>query len=88
MIVISLARVQVAFELVCNVDLVTEWDMTFKSARYLQHSRDDAAGVEVGYLHIVYGLPGGLGCAMMAARMDDIHGATAAPLTACQRRTP
>jgi hypothetical protein len=55
----SLSHAQVALELVCNVDLVTEWDMTFKSARYLQHSRDDAAGVEVSYLHIVYGLPGG-----------------------------
>ena len=52
-------RAQVAFEAVCNVELVAEWDMTFKRATHLQHTRDEAQCIEVGYLHVVYGMPGG-----------------------------
>lgn len=47
---------EVAFELVCNPELIPEWDMLFKGVNVLGFAADD--GVEVAYLRIVYGLPG------------------------------
>ncbi len=49
---------QGVFELLCNFGLIPEWDVLFKSGRYLSFARDPAGRCEVAYLHIVYGLPG------------------------------
>lgn len=49
---------QVVFELLCNLDLIPEWDMLYKGAKYLNFIRDPAGRCEVGYIHLVYGLPG------------------------------
>lgn len=49
---------QPVFELLCNLSLIPEWDVLFKSGRYLSFAADPAGRCEVAYLHIVYGLPG------------------------------
>jgi len=46
------------FELLCNTELIPEWDVLYKGARYLSIIKDAAARCEVGYIHMVYGLPG------------------------------
>lgn len=48
---------EVAYDVVCNTTLVPEWDMLFKGADFLElnsHKRDN---IDVGYIHVVYGLP-------------------------------
>lgn len=49
---------QDVFELLCNWGVIPEWDVLFKSGRYLSYARDPAGRCEVAYIHIVYGLPG------------------------------
>lgn len=51
---------QVALEALSNLSLIPAWDLLFKGARYLEWSREEAGGgaVEVGRIHLVYGLPG------------------------------
>jgi hypothetical protein len=49
---------QGVFELLCNFSVIPEWDVLFKSGRYLSYVRDPAGRCEVAYIHIVYGLPG------------------------------
>jgi hypothetical protein len=49
---------QAAFELLTNFSLIPEWDVLFKSGRYLSYAADPAGRCEVAYIHIVYGLPG------------------------------
>eukprot|EP00775_Hariotina_reticulata_P006458 gene6458-6687_t len=46
------------FELLCNTELIPEWDVLYKGARYLSIIKDAAGRCEVGYIHMVYGLPG------------------------------
>lgn len=51
---------QVVFELLCNIELIPEWDMLFKGAKYLSYATESSDNVEVAYIHLVYGLPGEL----------------------------
>jgi hypothetical protein len=46
------------FELLCNLSLIPEWDVLWKSGRYLSFAADPAGRCEVAYMHVVYGLPG------------------------------
>lgn len=52
------ASAETTFELLCNLQLIPEWDMLFKGAKYLNFASSADGAVEVGHLHIVYGLPG------------------------------
>lgn len=54
------APAEVAFEALSNLSLIPLWDALFKGARYLAFSRDARGGgaVELGRIHLVYGLPG------------------------------
>lgn len=54
----ALHCLQGVFELLCNFGLIPEWDVLFKSGRYLTYACDPAGRCEVAHLHIVYGLPG------------------------------
>lgn len=51
---------EVAFEALSNLSLIPAWDVLFKGARYLEFSREavDGGVLEVGRIHLVYGLPG------------------------------
>lgn len=55
---IQLPWPQVVFDLLCNMDLIPEWDMLYKGAKYLTFARDPSGRCEVGDIHVVYGLPG------------------------------
>ena len=55
---ICCVALQGVFELLCNFSLIPEWDVLFKSGRYLSYVCDPAGRCEVAYIHIVYGLPG------------------------------
>ncbi|WIA30087.1 hypothetical protein OEZ86_000182 [Tetradesmus obliquus] len=46
------------FELLCNLELIPEWDMLFKGARYLDFAREPSGHCEVATIHLSYGLPG------------------------------
>lgn len=59
------------FELLCNFTLIPEWDVLFKSGRYLSYAADPAGRAEVAYLHIVYGLPGETSTQQQQQGTDD-----------------
>lgn len=47
-----------AFELVCNLDMIPRWDMLYKNGKIMNYDVDFDGCCEVGYLHMVYGVPG------------------------------
>lgn len=94
---------QVAFEALSNLQLIPAWDVLFKGARYLEWARSEGGGgaVEVGRIHLVYGLPGDQGGATLGpgatsrgrqarhactARMHGAHAGRACMACAWRRR--
>lgn len=62
------------FELLCNPELMPEWDMLVKGASYLSSAVDEAGRCQVATLRVVYGLPGARGCgARTHACMHALH---------------